>query len=849
MELSIKRVNSFFETFPDVLRISRIWVVLVILLLTVLLGAGARHVTIDESLTNYFHQDDPVKKAYDQFRLTFGGDEYVYIVYRAMDGDIFSESSLSALKRLHTELTDYRLKMDAEETSPLDHIDEVKSLINVKYMEAEDQVLFSRNFIGDRMPKTPSERETLRQKALSHPDYPLVYLSNDSQYAGIVIRTDFNARPRSDLSPVSTESGSEFDDDTDPFETEDDEHGHLDKLVDASGSDVPRPNASGLVQTDIKEYPALMEALRDILSQDVYTRHLEFYPVGHPVLMDFFAKAVMDDMGRLMSLVLLLITGVLWLLFRSLAAVFWPIIIIGLTVIWIMGIVGWSGIAMSSMLQIIVFLSISVGVADSVHILSGYLYFRNQQMSHGRALSAVMKKSGLACLLTSITTAAGLMSLTLVPLKPIAVFGAFAAISVLIAFAFTVVLLPIMLDIWNPVPSKTAAQQDHPVLKLIRKIERVSLLRPWQVLSVFTLAGLILVIGLAQLKVDSNFVKIIKKGMPLRQAYTLVDDHMSGTANLEIMLDFRKTEALKDPEVLMAMQDLQVFMEREDNAKILKTQSLVNVVKDTYRVLNEGQPVYYKIPTDASVLKQVLFLFDNANPKDRKRLVTDDYAKARIGISAENVGTVESVKIMARVQDYINTRFESLRSAYPELEVTLTGNVPLLAIMLNYIAWAQIKSFGLALLVISITLFLVLGSFRAGLAALAPNLFPILTAFGLMGYFNIPLDADTLLVAPIIIGLAVDDTIHFMTHFRIEMARTKDLASAVVSAIREAGQAIAFTSLILSAGFLMFILSFHNGISHFGIFAAVAIMTALISDLFLLPALCCVMKIDFNRNK
>jgi predicted RND superfamily exporter protein len=151
--------------------------------------------------------------------------------------------------------------------------------------------------------------------------------------------------------------------------------------------------------------------------------------------------------------------------------------------------------------------------------------------------------------------------------------------------------------------------------------------------------------------------------------------------------------------------------------------------------------------------------------------------------------------------------------------------------------------------VISIILFIVLGSYKAGLVALAPNLFPILTTFGLMGYFKVPLDADTLLIAPIIIGLAVDDTIHFMTHFRIEMGKTKDIKIAVVKSIREAGQAISFTSLILSAGFLVFILSFHNGLSHFGVFAAIAIMTALITDLFLLPALCRISKLTFTDIK
>ncbi len=111
----------------------------------------------------------------------------------------------------------------------------------------------------------------------------------------------------------------------------------------------------------------------------------------------------------------------------------------------------------------------------------------------------------------------------------------------------------------------------------------------------------------------------------------------------------------------------------------------------------------------------------------------------------------------------MDINFRSLKNKYPDYEIKLTGNVPLLLIMLDYISWSQIKSFGLTLIVISFIMFLVFGNFKAGAIAMIPNVFPILTIFGIMGYLDIPLDMDTLLIAPVIIGLAVDDTIHFLT--------------------------------------------------------------------------------------
>jgi hypothetical protein len=833
MKEIINKLNLFFENLHRKLQKNRFWIIAIITLLTVFFAAGMDKVIIDESMESYLRDDDPVKLAYDRFRSYFGSDENVYIVYRAKNKDVFSDDALQVLKKVHDELVNYRLTMSPDEKSPLDHIKEVKSLINVKYMEAHDDVLYSRNFIGDNLPQNDAQRERYRQKALNHPDYPNLYVSENSEYAGILIRTDFNAEM-----PVQTtgETGSSFDDSDDFFDESDD----------VFSEKMPQAEVIVLNKTKLEEYPAFINALNQILDKAQYTDVLEFYPAGNPIIMDFFVSEVMNDMSRLMGLVLLLIIVILFILFRSLCAILWPVVIIILTIIWIIGLLGWTGIHISAMIQVIVFLALSVGIADTVHLLSGYIFFRNKQMLHNDAIDAVMKKSGLACLLTSLTTSIGLISLILVPIQPISTFGIFASLAVLLAFFFTVVLLPLMLDLWAPVSKKKKVQSEHFVLSVIKKIEKVSVNRPFQIIAIFTIVGGILLYGLLQLRVDSNMVEVIKETLPLRKMYTIVDKYMAGTSNMEIMLSFNKENALKDPDVLFCMEDIQQHIKENYGDLIVKTMSLVNVVKESYKALNNDDPKKYIIPADPHILKQVLFLFGNANPSDRRRLVSDDYSRARIGVNSINVSSSEANKIIEKIQQYVDTTFHPLKAKYPDLNVKLTGNMAMLAIMLEYISWSQIKSFSLALGIISITLFLVLGSWKAGAVSLIPNLFPVLASFGLMGFCGVPLDADTLLIAPIIIGLAVDDTIHFMTHFRLEMQLYGNISKAVIYSIREAGQAITFTSIILSCSFLVFILSFHNGLSHFGIFSAIAIMTALISDLFLLPALCQAMRVNFK---
>ncbi len=821
--LNLKKLTPFFQALPGKLVNHKYSILLAVLATTLFLGLGAPKVIIDESLAAYFHDTDPVKMAYDRFRDVFGGDEDVYIVYEARDGDIFSTASLEALTRIHTIL----------ERTDTAHIREVKSLINVQYLEGRQGSLTARNFVGHTPPEGREEREALRAQALAHPDYPLFYLSQDSRFGGILIRTDFNAEVPAEAAPPAL---SGFD-----------SAAPMVPGGDVSG-DGPHRNQAHTRISHVQDYPVFMAALTELLNAEAAKGALEFHPVGQPVLMDFFARAVIQDMGRLMGILILLMALVLWLLFRSFSAVLWPLVIVVLTVVWTLGLIGHLGIPMSAMIQIIIFLALAVGIADSVHILSGFLFFRNQGRDHHQALAAVFKKSGPACFLTSLTTAVGLTALVLVPLEPIAVFGTFAALAVMLAFGLTMVLLPPLLSFWAPVGRKKTKDKPHPIQALIRRIDHVGTDYPKAVLSLFALMVLAMAAGVSQLKIDSNFVEIIKKGRPLRTTYGLVDDHMGGTGSLEVMMDFKTPDALRNPHVVAAMAQIQDFMAATPETRVVRSVSLVNGVKESFKALNADHPDFYRVPRDPALLDQVVFLFDNAAPRDRRRLASDDFSAGRMGIRTLNMGSIQALEVMGIIQAAVDRAFEGLEQTFPGLRVTLTGNMALLSKMLDYIAWAQLKSFALALGVISVILLLVLGSIKAGWVAVLPNLFPVLTLFGIMGALGIPLDADTLLVAPIIMGLAVDDTIHFMTHYRMEMAKPgATIATAAAGALHEAGQAVTFTSLVLGTGFLVFILSFHQGLSNFGIFSAVAILAALCADLFFLPALCRAANLNFKE--
>lgn len=839
MKKTLLKVNRYFEQVPDRIRKKRILVWLLFFVFTAFLAVGIGRIKMDVSMQGFFNENEPVKIAYDRFRAMFGSDEAVYLVYEALDGDIFSEASLKTIKQIQDELLNFRFKQSAAASlvSPLNHIVDISSIINVSYLETRENALISRDFIGNTIPENPADRADYREKAKAHPDYPKLYFSENFQFGGMLIKTDFGTIPETN-GEVDIENETEILDDEveiDAFEEE--------TLDVTETSYYNNENLPKFKKPQLKDYVPFMQAIETIINQPEYQKRLKFHAVGNPPLMAYAFKNMGKEMGMIMMGSLLLIIAVLLLLFRSFSAVLWPVIIIMTSLVWTMGLIGWSGIPVSEMINIIVFLVLAVGVADSVHILSGYVFFRNQNQEHQTALRSVFKKSGLACFLTSITTSVGLLAMILVPIVPMQRFGVFAAISVFIAFILTVFYLPLMLDLWGPVSKKRGvkktilAEQSHWIQKLIRPFETFSFKFQRSIFLIFGVSIIILLIGIPKIRVESNSIENMKDSVPLKSTYKLVDQYLGGTGSFEILIDTGKIDGLKNAVILNAIDKLQHHLQDRFPEKIVKTLSIVNVTKDAYQALYNGDPQKYIIPDNQTALVETLFMFNNANPKDRRLLVSDDYRMARISINSKNIGSIEGLKMMEVVWNFLNQDLKSLKKEFPNLDIITTGQLPLQLKLMDYISWSQIQSFGLALAIISLILLVVFGSLNIGLIAIIPNLFPIITAFGIMGYLKISLDVHTLLVVPIVIGIAVDDTIHFVTHFKMEMSIHGNTQKAIVHAFREAGQAIVFTSLVLSIGFLIFLMSENKGFSYFGLISAVSIMSAMIADLTLLPAI------------
>jgi predicted RND superfamily exporter protein len=876
-------LTAVFAEMPNrVLRSKRLVLIVLTLVSIGMFYAMATRTVFDLSSESFMQDESPAQIALDEFRRQFGSDRSVFIIYKPTDGDVFSTQSLTAMQQLTLDLENWqsldRAKFPGVDLDQLIHIRRVKSLANIRLQESVGDALLSGRLLPKALPETAEDLNSFKARAMAQPDYVSSFYSKDGGYGGILVQTDFGTVPIEGYESAVDIAGVELDDSFSDFDVSFDEEAVIQEVE--------------YRDVDPRDYLDFSDALGAVYGQ--YDEQLMYYPVGEPTIMSQM-QDVLEQLRILGFLMVIIFAVLLWVLFRSASALVWSMVTITLSVAWCWGVTVLLGVTLSSMIALTILLIFSVGIADCVHVMSAYFSFRREGIEHYAALTKSYEKVGLAILLTTVTTAAGILVLATSNLEPIRIFALMCAFGVVLAFFFTIVLLPILLDLWHPtavtekgsvadrlgdrwhalgngpklVIALATATAIFAVLggmlglfintvialtywiinahqQILARVPTIVEGAPRLILAFFAIILALCIYGSTKIVIDTNISGLFKDDHPLAVAVNVVDNNMAGSQDMEVMIDTKTVDGMLDVELLAAVDELQTSLEERYPNTIGRTYSLANIVKDTNQVMNDDNPEFYRIPKSNQAVSQLLYLFNSANPEDRRNLVSDDYSRSHIAVTSRSMGSFGYQQMFAEVELDIEARFAHLKTAYPDLEIVLTGTMATFMVVSDEIARSQFNGFALALVLISLIMIITLGSLRGGVMGMIPNAIPAFLAFGLMGLLGIPLDTDTLLIAPVILGIAVDDTIHFMTHYRVELTKSKSISIALESAIREVGQAVMFTTMVIGLGFAVLSFSDYLGMAKVGFFGSLSIFFALFCDLFLIPAMIIVFKPSFG---
>jgi len=421
-------------------------------------------------------------------------------------------------------------------------------------------------------------------------------------------------------------------------------------------------------------------------------------------------------------------------------------------------------------------------------------------------------------------------------LTPIEDLGAFAPLGVALCLLYCLVLIPALLAIFG-VKRRPPAKDGTVQARLRNGLVAMggwSGRHPWTMVALTGVIVAVSATGVVRLEFTNDIMQWLPPEDPLRAATDTIDRELQGSMTLEVISDTGVRDGVKDPAFLSGLDRLRervAEVHRGQHLFVGRTISIADVVKEIHQALNENRSAFYTVPDDPLLVAQEILLFENTGTDDLEDVVDTTFREARFTLKVPYVDPL-------RYDGFIGEVAELFREELgPGVSVHTTGMMGMMSETINRVIVGMARSYALALAIITPLMILLLASLRTGLASMVPNLTPILLTLGLMGWLGVHIDMFTMMIGSIAIGLVVDDTIHFMHGFQRYYARSGDSNEAIRRTLETTGQALLFTSVTLSLGFSVFLLSEMRNLAYFGLFTAVAIASAFLLDILVSPAL------------
>jgi uncharacterized protein len=662
-------------------------------------------------------------------------------------------------------------------------VSRVESLTNYHWSYAEGDNLITEPFIPDEYAQDQDFLKQRRVDGLNHSVLPGVFFSRDGQSAMIFGRLALN--------PSSTPRDAEI------------------------------LNTMNSILVDYED-PAW-----------------KLHSLGQPVLSANFQQKSFRDIFLLTPILVLLVLIYLFWTFRSLMGVMIPFSIIVASIGFSAGMTGLIQAKVNSLTFILPSILIAISIADSIHLLATFFdqFSKTQKIELAAQRSLIKNLSPI--FLTSLSTSIGFFSLSFSDILPVKELGILAGLGTISAMIFSYLwVVPLLLLFVS-----RQVKMNHPMNQRMLSRDAVRRYLGWidrHATSIIVSFTVVTTLGVwlgFQNKVDSNPYKYFKESDQLSQSnqYSLI--HYGGVGGPELMIDSLKPGGAKEPEFLQQVESFQEWLNQRP--VVNRVMSVIDILKEMNKALFEGDESEYRIHPQKDVIAQELFLYTMGLPLGMDLNNRMDLAEQKVRLSLlwslqDSAPSLAELKVIE--QEATNRG----------LAVQSTGKSILFQQMNEHVVYTFFTSMGAAIFLISLILFWVYRSFTLGLISLIPNCIPVFLGAGLLYLLGKPIDIGTAIVASVTLGIAVDDTIHFLSHYHRLIKDGMDRMEALVEVLSSTGLALIITTFILATCFGLFIFASLVPNINFGILCAFVLTMALVCDLIILPAI--LLKVRLNHN-
>lgn len=549
---------------------------------------------------------------------------------------------------------------------------------------------------------------------------------------------------------------------------------------------------------------------------------------GKAIAQTAFVNAVKDDFTKFILMALVLIFLSLLVFMRNIFMIITSLSVVGFSVATTIGLMALSDKKIDVLSSLIPTILLVVSMSDIVHLFSHIQKKYEETHQLKIAVGHAIRHIGAATLLTSFTTAIGFLTLITIHVKPIIDLGIYSAIGIGFALLITYLLFPAIVVLTQPNFSRPSVRR--PLEHILQRVYTV-VMQKGKVIGLCSILLLVLCLGgVWRMEIDAYLVDDLPKNDPVKTDFLFFDQQFSGSKPFTLSLWLKDTTAkIYSQEVLIEIDKAEELIRKHTHAGDLI--SPVSYIKMANQSLHKGSVDYFRLPESEKDWRQALKWVERTHP-DRLFIKVSEQSQAQMSGYFQDLGSKDAT-----------LKYKSLLTALAQeidheiIDYRVTGTTLLVDKSHELLSINLIKGLLLAMLIVAVLAGGLFRSWRMIIITLIPNILPILVVAATMGYFKIPLNLSTSVIFAISFGIVVDDTIHFLSQFKFEYATQKNKDQAIKNTILKTGEPILLTTILLTAGFLVFCFSSFSATFYMGLFVCISFITAVFADLFLLPLL------------
>src|SRR5258706_3979815 len=573
--------------------------------------------------------------------------------------------------------------------------------------------------------------------------------------------------------------------------------------------------------------------------------NIKLHYAGLPFIRTIMATRVKQEMQFFLYLSAMVTGLIMFFFFRSVRAVLFSMVIIGIVVVWVMGTLALFGFKITLLSGLIPPVIVTIGITNCIYLLNKYHLEYFKLKSKPDAIAIVVKKMGLAMFLTNLTVAIGFLTLLSTDILLLREFGIVAGINIMALFVVSLVMIPAIFS-WLPEPKpKHLRHLDFKILGWVLHLNDISVHRYRPAIYIASaLLAIFSILGISRLKSVTFMVDDVPENTDIKKDLKFFESYFSGIMPLEVEVTMNKRGGvLNNLSNLQKVDEFETFI--DSLPQVSRPLSIISFVKAAKQAYYGNDPAKYELPTKPErgfILRYMKGQGKNETTGLLKSFVDSTYTRMRISMQIADIG---STKMDSLVHQVIEPRMNKIFEG-TNITTNVTGTTKLFIKGNKFLIANLQESLLYAFILITLSMALLFANVRMIIISLIPNLLALMITAVLMGYFGIPLKASTALIFSITFGISVDNSIRFLAKYRQEQKVNNFFVPLSVSeSILETGKSIIYTSVVLFAGFIIFAFSSFGGTIALGVLTSTTLIISMFTNMLLLPALI----MTFDRPK